>query len=612
MEFLTANPHATLVLILTLGALALFSRDKIPIETSSLLIIALLGLGFTLFPYKDEIGELDTASFFQGFGNEALIAICALMVASESLVRTGALTPVGRLMSRYWSYSPPMSFLAMLVVTAILSAFMNNTPQVVLMIPILVSVSLRSGMAASGTLMPMTFAAQIGGMATPIGTSLNLLVIGSAAALGVQRFGMFDFFIPAALAGSVGITFLWLIAPRILPNRKPKMPDTSPRLFTASFIIPQESKAVGLNISEAIQRTGGRMKINRLERAKIAVLPLPDTTLEAGDRVIIRDTPERLKEIEQAWGATLDAAGHTENGVHTDEPKSWTDKDQQLAELVITPHSPLVGYTLAQSAFDEQYQLTPLALHRVLKGIETPVNDIEHTQLRLGDVLLIQGPVERIAALRQSGDLIVLDASTPLPQTRKATLSLIIMGLIVLASSLKILPVAQSAIAGVFLMIATGCLDWRSATRALDRQMIMLTVASIALSTAMVKTGAALFLAQEFAHYTANLPGTWVLSALILFMAIMANMVSNSAAAVIGTPIAVKLAEQLGHAPEPYVLAVLFGVNMSYATPMADNCNLLVYGAGNYKFTDFLRVGIPLTLLMWAAYSILLPVFFPL
>jgi di/tricarboxylate transporter len=608
MQAIALNPHAISVLLLTLVALFLFSRDRLPIETSALLIIVSLGLGFTIFPYGEGEQQVEPSDFFMGFGNEALVAISALMMASESLVRTGALTPIGRLIARYWNNSPQLAFIVLLMMTAVLSAFMNNTPQVVLMIPILVSVSLRSGMAASSTLMPMTFAAQIGGMATPIGTSLNLLVIGSATALGVRNFGMFDFFAPAAIAGSVGILFLWLVAPRILPHRTPQMPDISPRVFTTRFNVGADSKITGKTISEAIEKSGGRVKILRLERKGVAVLPLPDTTLEEGDSFTIRDTPERIKEIEQTWGVLLHTSGDGAQNVE----KPVGAEDQQLAELVITPHSPLVGRSLHDSDFDERYQLIPLALHRVEKGMDMQLQNIESTPLRLGDVLLIQGPVERIAALRQTGDLMVLDASTLLPLTQKALMALSIMGLIVLASSLKILPVAQSAVAGVLLMIGTRCLDWRTAFRALDSKMIFLTVASIALSMAMVKTGAAQFLAQEFAQATSHLPGTWILSALILFMALMANLVSNSAAAVIGTPIAIKLAHELGYSPEAFVLAVLFGVNMSYATPMADNCNLMVYGAGNYKFTDFLRVGIPLTLLMWAAYSLLLPIFFPI
>ncbi|MGH6611783.1 MAG: SLC13 family permease, partial [Burkholderiaceae bacterium] len=206
------EPHAIAVMVLIVAALYLFSRESIAIETSSLLIVAILAIGFTLFPYENGRGEVEPIAFFAGFGNEALIAICALMMASQGLVATGALTPIGRIVSRLWRLSPLLAMGLVLIVTAVLSAFMNNTPQVVLMIPILTSVALRSNTSPSKLLMPMTFASQIGGMGTPIGTSLNLLVIGSAVSLGVERFEMFDFLAPAALAAIAGLLYLWLIA----------------------------------------------------------------------------------------------------------------------------------------------------------------------------------------------------------------------------------------------------------------------------------------------------------------------------------------------------------------------------------------------------------------
>ena len=199
-----------------------------------------------------------------------------------------------------------------------------------------------------------------------------------------------------------------------------------------------------------------------------------------------------------------------------------------------------------------------------------------------------------------------------MPETRKAPLALAIMAMIILAASLRIAPVAIAALVGVLLMVFTGCLKWRDATRALDSSMIFLTVAAIALSLALVKTGAAAFVAGQLVAVSASLPHPVILSATMIFMAVLANFVSNSAAAVIGTPIAVELARQLGLAPEPFVLAVLFGVNMGYATPLADNCNLLVFSAGGYRFKDFVRVGVPLMLIMWLTLSWLLPQYYPL
>ncbi|MCW5573938.1 MAG: SLC13 family permease [Steroidobacteraceae bacterium] len=603
------DAHAIAVLALTALAFALFARDDLAIETSSVLIITLLAAGFILFPYQTADGPLEPTDFFLGFGNEALVAICALVIASQGLVRTGALAPLGRIVTRLWAASPLLALGAMLVITAIVSAFMNNTPQVALMIPILTSVALRSGTPASSTLMPMTFASQIGGMGTPIGTSLNLLVIGTAASLGVPRFHMFDFLEPAAIAGGIGILYLWLIAPRLLPKTAVRV-DTSPRVFVARMRIKAGGSADGAKLGDLVRRTGGAMRVSAITRGEgLSIVPLPDIRLAAGDRLQVRDTPEQLMEYARMFGGVLYSGD-----VEVDSEHPLRADDQQSAELVVTPGSVLMGRTLDEVDFDERYQLVALALHRPEGGAGggVQVANPRAEKLGVGDVLLVQGPAEQIAAIKRNGELLVLDATSDLPETAKAPLALGIMGLIVLAASLRIAPVAIAALVGVLLMVFTGCLKWRDATRALDSSMIFLTAAAIALSLALVKTGAAAFLAGLLVSATAALPHPVILSATMIFMAALANFVSNSAAAVIGTPIAVELARQLGLSPEPFVLAVLFGVNMGYATPLADNCNLLVFSAGGYRFRDFVRVGVPLTLIMWLALSWLLPLYFPL
>lgn len=606
------EPHAIGVLALTAFAFFLFARDHLPVETSGLLIVTLLATLFILFPYQTDEGTLDPAAFFLGFGNEALVAICALVMASQGLVRTGALAPLGRVLARLWGASPLIAFGVMLLVTAVLSAFTNNTPQVALMIPILTSVALKAGTSPSSTLMPMTFASQIGGMATPIGTSLNLLVIGTAASFGVERFHMFDFIEPAAIAGGAGLLYLWLVAPRLLPSRETVFSDTSPRVFTAEMRIRRDGASDGATLADVLRRTGGDMQVRSIARGAqggVAIVPLPDILLEADDRLIVRDTPERLIEFARVIGGDLYS-----QDVAVDAEHPLTAADQQTAELVVTPGSVLDGRSLDEVDFDERYQLVPLALHRP-RDEETPAPRsvaIGQQQLGVGDVLLVQGPPEQIAAVKRSGELLVLDTTSDLPKTRKAPIALAIMAGIILVASLRIAPVAIAALVGVLAMVFTGCLKWRDATRALDSGMIMLTVAAIALSYALVHTGGAAFLAKLAVSATTSLPPAAILSATILFMAVLANFVSNSAAAVIGTPIAIELARQLGLAPEPFVLAVLFGVNMGYATPLADNCNLLVYRAGGYRFKDFVRVGVPLMLVMWAATSWVLPRYFPL
>jgi di/tricarboxylate transporter len=603
------DAHAIAVLALTAFAFVLFARDDLPIETSSLLIVTLLAAGFILFPYETGGGPLEAADFFLGFGNEALVAICALVMASQGLVRTGALAPLGRVVTRLWAASPVLALGTMLALTTVFSAFMNNTPLVALMIPILTTVALRSGSSPSRTLMPMTFAAQIGGMGTPIGTSLNLLVIGTAASLGIPQFHMFDFLEPAAIAGGIGILYLWLVAPHLLP-KVTAVVDTSPRVFIAQMRIKAGGAAAGATLADVIRKTGGTMAVRAVTRgAGLAIVPLPDTVLAAGDHLHVRDTPARLMEYARVIGGDLYS-----DDVPVDEEHPLKAEDQQTAELVVTPGSLLAGRTLDEVDFDERYQLVALARHRPGEGDDWGLraSRLQAEQLGVGDVLLVQGPAAQIAAVKRSGELLVLDATTDVPETRKAPLALAIMSMIVLAASLRIAPVAIAALVGVLAMVFTGCLKWRDATRALDSSMIFLTVAAIALSLALVKTGAAAFLAAQLVAAAAGLPHPVILSATMIFMAVLANFVSNSAAAVIGTPIAIELARQLGLAPEPFVLAVLFGVNMGYATPLADNCNLLVFSAGGYRFKDFVRVGVPLMLIMWLALSWLLPRYYPL
>jgi di/tricarboxylate transporter len=603
------DPHAIAVMALTLFALYLFSRESIPIETSSLLVVALLAIGFSIFPYDAPDERVEPVDFFSGFGNEALITICALMMASQGLAATGPLAPVGHIVSRLWSTSPLLALGVVLLIVPVMSAFTNNTPLVVLMIPILTSAALRSGMSPSKVLMPMTFASQIGGMHTPIGTSLNLLVIGSAARFGIERFHIFDFIAPAALAAVPGILYLWLVAPRLLPARAVPFQGTSVRIFEAQLHISEQSAVNGKTLADAKKMTNGDMVVQSLLRPPgLRISPLPDVALRPGDRLVVRDTSERLMEYARVLGATL-YSGDT----RVDEEHPLTAEDQQTAELVLTPNSPLRDRTLAQANFDWQYQLVPLGIHRPGEpdtlGEAMALRDV---RLGVGDVLLVQGPAEQIQALKRRSEVLVLDATTPVPLARKAPLAVAIMIGIVAIAAFKIAPISIAAICGVLLMVVTGCLKWRTATRALDSSLILLTVAALALSMALVRTGGATFVAELLVMLSQSLPHVAVLSATILLMSILSMLISNGAAAVIGTPIAIELARQLGVAPEPFVLAVLFGVNLGYATPMADNCNLLVFSAGGYAFKDFVRVGLPLMLIMWLSLSWWLPKFFPL
>ncbi|RLA04766.1 MAG: SLC13 family permease [Gammaproteobacteria bacterium] len=596
------NNHAIAVMILTVFALWLFRKDTIPLETSSLVILVILAMTFALFPFHKENVELEAIDFFFGFGHEAMIAVCGLMIAGQGLVRTGALEPIGRQLAKLWRISPLISLLITLIIAAILSAFVNNTPIVVLLLPILISVSIRTKTDSSGLLMPMGMATIIGGMSTSIGTSTNLLVISVAADLTGNRMGMFDFAYPASIAAGIGIIYLWLIAPKLLPSRSPQLTDIKPRLFAAQLDVLEDGFSDGKTLHEIISKTDNLMKVRGIKRGTDRnLMTMPDITIKAGDRLRVQDTPENLKEFEKVLGCALFS-----KGAPVDDDNPLQAKEQQLAEIVIISGSPLVNTTLGQINFAKRFEVTTVALHRAGSAVDIRRRGLGSVVLQVGDVLLVQGTSDQITHLKQGGEVLVLDATTNLPHTKKAPVALAIMAGIVTIAATGIMPIGISALSGVVLMLLTGCMKWKDAALGLSIPVVMIIAVSLALGLALEKTGGALFLGEYYVYLTAGMQPIFILSGLMLLLAFMTNVISNNAAAVIGTPIAIAVANSLQLDVEPFILAVLFGANMSYATPMAYKTNLLVMNAGGYKFSDFMRIGIPLILLMWISFTIIL------
>jgi di/tricarboxylate transporter len=603
MSLVLPNYHALGVLLLVLLALVLFSRDRIPLETSSLVVLAILTIGFQIFPYVGPDGrELSPTDFYAGFGHQALIAVCSLMILGHGLIRSGALEPVGRGLAISWRKAPKLSMLATLLVCAILSAFINNTPIVVMLLPILIGVAIRTGQSPSGMLLPVGLISIVGGMSTTIGTSTNLLVVSVAADMGVAPFRMFDFIVPAAIAGTVSVLYLWLIAPRLIPDRQVPMQSTVKRLYTAQVRLGKSSEVVGKTLAEAIERCGGNLKVEKIQRGPgVFVTPLPDVPLKAGDRITTTDTRDNLREFAHLLGGRLFSGD-----VEVDDAHPLGPGDQKIAEVAVTPQSRLVGSRISEARLLSRYGLRLLALHRYNREDQTRSTGLDNTVLRSGDVLLVQSPSSRLNQLKEGGDLLVLDGSVNLPKTSKAPIALAIMVAVVAIAAFGILPIAISAVAGVLAMLLTRCLNWKEAMNALSIQVVMIIVASLAMGAALMRTGGADWIAQIFLSISFGIPSWGILGLLMLAMAALTNVVSNNAAAVIGTPIAISLSQQLMLPAEPFVLAVLFGSNLSFATPMAYQTNLLVMNAGGYKFYDFVRVGLPLMLVLWVVLTLTL------
>jgi di/tricarboxylate transporter len=590
--------HAIAAILLALFAVFLFTREKIRLESSSLFVLIVVLVWFEFFTIEHNGARVRAQDVLANFGNEALITISALMMLTKSLERTGALQPISHVLARLWVIRPQLAFLATLLTAAGLSMFLNNTPVVAAILPLLVAVSLQAGVSPSGILMPVGLATIIGGMATTIGTSTNLLVVGIAADMGMRELPMFEFAMPVFIVGGISILFLWLVAPRLLPDRRPPLTDIEPRIFDSRLEIKKGSFADGKTLREILTQCKN-MKVNKIERGDLALTKLPLVGIRAGDSLHVSDTPENLKEYERLLGATL-LAGDSKHTVSIEHP---LESDEHVAEVVVTSGSVLERNTLDGTRLLSTYGLIPLALHR--PGVpQGKTSDVLGTvTLEAGDVILIQGPPRAIERLHRSGNLLVLDGRIHLPRTAKSTLSMIIMIGVVLVAATGMMRISVAAAIGLTLMILTRCLAWRDAVGALDRRIVMVIVASLALGLALTATGSTEYIAAVYVAATQDMSTGVVLSGFILIMALFTELVTNNAIAVLGTPIAISVAAQLGVPPEPFVIGVLYGANMSYVIPTGYQTNLLVMSAGGYRFSDFVRVGIPLQIIMWIGLS---------
>lgn len=604
--------HGIIVIVLSVVVFFMLARGRLSVELASLVLLGGLTLLFLLFPLSVKGVVIRATGFFYGFGHEALIAIACLMVHGHALVKTGALEPLARLLGQLWAWNSHVALLAVLVVGMALSSVLNDTPVVVLMIPVLVSVALRTGSAPAKTLMPMNFAVLVGGMGTTIGTSTNLLVVSIAADLGLSPFGMFDFMPIALMAAIPALVYLWLIAPRVLPDRTPLMESTERRIFQAVLYIEQGSYPDGRTLAQTLERTGNRMRIERVQRGSSGdyLVRLPTLKLAAGDRLVVRDTSANIKDYEQVLGSKLhgvavEDSSATDTGRSDAEDKDANEEEEsleQLAEIVVTDDSDLAGRTLCDARFYDRYGLAVIALHRPPIGSILD-RDLADVPLVSGDVLLVQGAVRQIANLKGDPSLLVLDGRLDLPYTRKAPVALAIMFCVVAAAGIGLVPIYVGSLIGVIALLATHTVPVGNLGRALKADVVLLIAASLALGKAVTDTGVAEAIGSLIADHAAGLPPALTLGILMMTMAIMTNFISNNAAAAVGTPLAFYVARQLGLSPEPFVLAVLFGCNLSFATPMGYQTNVLIMATANYRFSDYLKVGLPLVAILAAVLS---------
>lgn len=586
--------HALAAVLLSVGALLLFSRNEIPLEYSCIGVLTTLVLFFELFPLDPTAG-VTGATFLRGFGNEALITICLLLVLAKGVEVSGALHTFGKWLSRIWLGHRQLALLATLVFAAFTSAFANNTPIVVMMLPILVGVAHRVDIPPSKILMPVGFATIIGGMSTTIGTSTNLLIVSVSEDFGLPRLEMFDFILPAAIAAVVGILYLWLLAPKLLPPRPTLLAGTEPRLFNATVEIEEDSALAGQELSKAVRALGPDIRVVRVERgSSIELVRLPTLKLQVADKLQIRGSPEAIHAAKRLLGSA-DRSGNLVR-----EP------DDRVIEVVVTPDSPLHNKKLSQAQLSELRDLVPIGWYRPGVHRDASLAQWRDPVLRNGDVLLMQGPRQPVNDLIETPQIMILARTIHVPRSDHARLALGTMIGVVLVAATGLIPILATALVGVGVMLAGRCLAWNEAWSAIDVRIVLVIVTSLALGSALTVTGAAQSLAIGLVGVIGSLPPPVILSGLLLITALLTEIVTNNAIAVIATPIAMSISTELGLPALPFVLAVLFGANMSYLTPIGYQTNLLVMGAGGYRFSDFFRAGLPLQILLWLVLSFVL------
>lgn len=592
-------------------AMAAYATERISIEITSLLVLVALLLLFSLIPYLDAEGTrlLDSGDILAGFGNPALITIMALLVMAQGLFQSGALERIIEQASRRATRRADIAIIVLLIGAMLSSAFLNNTPVVLMTIPILVAMTARANMKAGPYMMSLSFITILGGMLTLIGSSTNLLVADTAARLGMQPLQFFDQTLPGLVMMAVGSLYVLFVLPRVLGVRddgEAKQDTDSGRQFIIELRLRQGDPLVGAEMAAGFLPALSGMTLQIVETGNQKLLPpFDDHTLKAGDTLFIAATrreigdalalkehPLRQHLLRQVPGA--------EDG----------DEDLMLAELVIAPGSRITGRAIGQTGFTHTTDCLIIGLQRRSRMLRHEMSDV---RLVAGDVLLVMGQQSAIEGLRHNRDTLLLQWSArELPRFEKAGLARLIFIATVLAAVFNVVPIVVAALVGAVAMVMSGVLNVRQATRGFDLRIYVVVTAALAMAQAMLVTGGAGFVADHFLALFEGAAPAVILSAFFLLCAVITNILSNNATAVLFTPLAISLSTTLNVDPMAFILAVIFAANCSFATPIAYQTNLLVMTPGNFRFTDFMRAGIPLIVLLWLTYSLFAPWYFGL